>query len=77
MKAEKRGNKMRSNRYNKKTYDFNGEKYSPELIRKYEDPEYAKAAEKYEREARRKKRGQSVPSAALRDAERSPRRNTG
>lgn len=44
---------MRSDRY-KKTYDFNGEKYSPELIRKYEDPEYAKAAEKYEREARRR-----------------------
>ncbi len=53
---------MRSNRYNKQTYDFRGEKYSPELIRKYEDPEYAKAAEKYEREARKKKTGNRRPS---------------
>lgn len=30
--------------------------YSPEVIRKYEDPEFAKASEKYEREARRRKR---------------------
>ncbi|NLD10879.1 LCP family protein [Aminicella lysinilytica] len=29
--------------------------YSPEVIRKYEDPEFAKASEKYEREARRRK----------------------
>ena len=65
---------MRSNRYNKKTYDFNGEKYSPELIRKYEDPEYAKAAEKYEREARRKKRGQSVPSSAAEPSRTAGRR---
>ena len=36
--------KVRSKRY-KKTYEFKDEKYSPELIRKYEDPEYAKAAE--------------------------------
>ena len=32
------------------------EHYSPEVIRKYEDPEYARAAEKYEREARRRSR---------------------
>lgn len=44
---------MRSKRY-KKTYEFKDEKYSPELIRKYEDPEYAKAAEEYERQARRR-----------------------
>ncbi len=49
---------MRSKRY-KKTYEFKDEKYSPELIRKYEDPEYAKAAEKYERQARRKQTGRS------------------
>lgn len=30
-------------------------KYSPELIRQLEDPEYAKEAEKYEKQARRKK----------------------
>ena len=50
--------KVRSKRY-KKTYEFKDEKYSPELIRKYEDPEYAKAAEKYERQARRKQTGRS------------------
>ena len=45
MEVEKGEEEMRSNRYNKKTYDFSGQKYSPELIRKYEDPEYAKAAD--------------------------------
>ena len=34
------------------TRDYRHERYSPEVIRKYEDPEYAKAAEAYEREAR-------------------------
>lgn len=49
---------MRSSKYNKnskETYDFKGMKYSPELIRQLEDPEYAKAAEEYERQARRQK----------------------
>ncbi len=58
---------MRSKRY-KKTYEFKDEKYSPELIRKYEDPEYAKAAEKYERQARRRKAGSSRKQYAARDA---------
>ena len=37
--------------------------YSPEVIRKYEDPEYAKAADEYERKARRRagKHGSSKP----------------
>jgi len=34
--------------------------YSPELIRKYEDPEYAKAAEEYERQERMRKARQSM-----------------
>ncbi len=63
MEVEKGEEEMRSNRYNKKTYDFSGQKYSPELIRKYEDPEYAKAADQYEREARRRKRGSNTSSA--------------
>lgn len=49
---------MRSSKYSKKskeTCDFKGMKYSPELIRQLEDPEYAKAAEEYERQARRQK----------------------
>lgn len=49
---------MRSSKYNKKsreTCDFKGMKYSPELIRQLEDPEYARAAEEYERQARRQK----------------------
>lgn len=39
-------------RYN--TADLRNERYSPEIIREYEDPEYAKQAEKYERRARRR-----------------------
>lgn len=39
-------------------------KYSPELIRELEDPEYAKKAEEYEREARRQKKG-NVESEAV------------
>lgn len=49
---------MRSSKYskkNKETCDFKGMKYSPELIRQLEDPEYAKAADEYERQARREK----------------------
>lgn len=47
---------MRSNRNsNKKTQDFSQMKYSPELIRQLENPEYAKEAEKYEKQARRRK----------------------
>ncbi len=47
---------MRSNK-NRRTYDFDDAKYSPELIRQYENPEYAKAADAYEREAGRRKTG--------------------
>ena len=36
----------------RETKNYRHEHYSPEVIRKYEDPEYAKAAEAYEREAR-------------------------
>ena len=36
----------------RETKNYRHERYSPEVIRKYEDPEYAKAAEAYEREAR-------------------------
>ena len=49
---------MRSDR-NKKTEDFKGMKYSPELIRQLSDPEYTKEAERYEREARRRKGAQN------------------
>ena len=41
---------------NRRTQDFEGMKYSPELIRQLEDPEYAKKAEAYERNARRMNR---------------------
>ena len=50
---------MRSDR-NKKTTDFDGMKYSPELIRQLSDPEYVKEAEKYERQAQRRKKSQNV-----------------
>lgn len=40
----------------KKTIDFDGMKYSPELIRQLEDPEYAKAAEEYEKQAMQEKK---------------------
>ncbi len=42
--------------HNKRTQDFDGMKYSPELIRQMEDPEYAKKAEAYEKEARKNKK---------------------
>ncbi|MGN0658870.1 MAG: LCP family protein [Emergencia sp.] len=45
---------MRSKKY-RETCDFKGMKYSPELIRQLEDPEYARAAEEYERQARARK----------------------
>lgn len=38
----------------KRTHDYEHERYSPEVIRRYEDPEYARRAEAYEREQRRK-----------------------
>lgn len=41
---------------NRHTQDFEGMKYSPELIRQLEDPEYAKKAEAYEKRARRMKK---------------------
>ncbi|MBQ1489945.1 MAG: LCP family protein [Eubacterium sp.] len=37
------------------TKDYGHQHFSPELIRQLEDPEYAKAAEAYEREARRRR----------------------
>lgn len=44
------------NSKNRKTYDFSDTKYSPELIRQYENPEYAKAATEYEKNAKKKNR---------------------
>ena len=38
---------------NRDTQGFDGMKYSPELIRQLEDPEYAKKADAYERRARK------------------------
>lgn len=61
---------MRSNK-NRKTYDFNDAKYSPELIRQYENPEYAKAADAYEREARRRKSGRHSAEAVKENRESS------
>lgn len=52
----------RSRRYD--TADLQNERYSPELIREYEDPEYAKQAEKYERKARRRDARRRTPSGA-------------
>ena len=43
---------MRKNDH-EKTKDFTGTEYSPEIIRKLEDPEYAKEADKYEYQALR------------------------
>ena len=57
---------MRSDRY-KKTVDFNGEEYSPELIRRYEDPTYAKAAEEYEKEAMRRKQQRKEAQREIQD----------
>jgi LCP family protein required for cell wall assembly len=48
--------------------------YSPEVIRKYEDPEYAREADKYEREARRRSRRAGKHSHK---AERSDRYSSG
>ena len=41
--------------------DFQGMKYSPELIRQLEDPEYAKKADEYEKQARQQKKSASEP----------------
>lgn len=53
--------------------------YSPEVIRKYEDPEFAKASEKYEHEARTRKRSRGKhsrkPEYGFRSS-RSERNNT-
>ena len=49
---------MRSDR-NKKTENYEGMKYSKELIRQLSDPEYAKEEERYAREAQRRKSGKS------------------
>lgn len=42
---------------NRRTHDYEHEKYSPEVIRRYEDPEYARRAEAYELEQKRKLNG--------------------
>lgn len=44
-----------SRKSNRRTEDFAGMKYSPELIRQLENPEYARQAEAYELEARNRK----------------------
>lgn len=51
---------MRSDK--RKTEDFDGLNYSPELIRELSDPQYAKEEEQYERQARRRsaKNGKSA-----------------
>lgn len=51
--ADKGEESVRSDK--RRTQDFTGMKYSPELIRQYEDPDYAREADRYEREARRQK----------------------
>lgn len=62
---------MRHHNSHRRTRDFSGEKYSPELIRQLEDPEYAKAAEKYERESRR---AQANPSRSRSNGKTSSKR---
>lgn len=63
---------MRSDR-NKKTENFEGMKYSPELIRKLSDPEYAKEEERYAKEAQKRKnaksQGKSRTSSAAKSAD--------
>ncbi|MEE0741049.1 MAG: LCP family protein [Emergencia sp.] len=49
---------MRSKK-NKITQDFDGMKYSPELIRQLSDPEYAREEERYARQAQRRKNSRS------------------
>lgn len=51
--------KLRNSK-NRKTYDFSDTKYSPELIRQYENPEYAKAAAEYEKNAKKKKKNKNI-----------------
>ena len=45
-----------SKKDNRRTAEFGDMKYSPELIRQLEDPEYAKKADAYEKEARKRKK---------------------
>lgn len=59
---------MRSNK-NRKTYDFDEKDYSPELIRQYENPEYAQAAEEYERNAKTSRRRKSKHSENYKKSE--------
>lgn len=51
---------MRSDK--RKTENFDGMKYSPELIRELENPEFAREADRYEQAARRRKRAESARS---------------
>lgn len=53
----------------KKTVDFDGMKYSPELIRELEDPEFAKAAEEYEKQAKKEKKSKPKTSADYKKTE--------
>ena len=59
---------MRSDKY-KKTVDFDGQQYSPELIRQYENPEYAKAAEEYERQELKRKKSQATKGSGFAEQE--------
>lgn len=55
---------MRHHNSHKATRDFSNEKYSPELIRQLENPDYAKEAERYERQAKRSKKRASENRAS-------------
>ena len=59
VKHTKRGNKVLRSDRNKKTENYEGMKYSKELIRQLSDPEYAKEEERYAREAQKHKRAKS------------------
>ena len=62
---------------NRRTQDFEGMKYSPELIRQLEDPEYAKKAEAYERNARRlnRKNKTDIQDEVISRGKKSKRKN--
>ncbi len=53
----------------KNTVDFDNAHYSPELIRQYEDPEYAKAAAEYERQARAERAAKAKAQEQVKEAE--------
>lgn len=59
----------------RRTHDYKHEKYSPEVIRRYEDPEYARRAEAYEQEQRRKLNGRSGKKERSFNSPKSPKSN--